>query len=432
MPAVTAARIAVIGAGSGYMPGVIRGLIHRADHLAGSDLTFYDIDRDHLELMTRLAERMFAAAGARFTVRHTTDLRDALRDCDFVFTTFRPGGLPARYLDESIPLRHGVVGQETAGPGGFLYACRSVPALLAIAETLADVAPRAWIVNYTNPTNIVTAAVTRFSEARIVGLCDQFAGDQDLWAGLLGLPADRMEVDWIGLNHCTWGERVRLGGVDVSDQVHERLGALDLPPGADVATRQLAEVAAALRVLPNSYLRYYFFHDDIVRQLRDKGTTRAQDIMAMLPGYYDGVAAEAAKDHPDPSRDRGGGDHGEFAVDTICAIARDEGRRLVVNTRNRGAVSGLDADAIVEVPSVVGGQGPVPMVMGTLPNVARGLTAAVAEYERLAAEAATTGDRALSLQALMAHPFVRSKRTAEKILDEGLAAHREFLPQFTP
>jgi 6-phospho-beta-glucosidase len=423
-------RITVVGAGSGYMPGVIRGLIHRAADLAGSELVFHDLDAEHLALMTRLAERMFAAAGATFTVRAEPDLRAALVDTDYVFTTFRPGGLAARHLDESIPLRHGVVGQETAGPGGFLMACRSVPVLLRIAGHLAEVAPAAWIVNYTNPTNIVTDAVTRFSGARIVGLCDQHAGDQALWADLLDLPADRLEVDWIGLNHATWGERVRVGGVDVSADVRARLAELKAPAGADTATAQLVEIGSALGLLPNSYSRYYFFHDDVVAELRAKGTTRAEDLMAMMPRYYAGVAAEADRDAPDPSRERGGGEHGEFAVDVICALARDEGRRFIVNTRNRGAVAGLEDDAVVEVPSVVGGQGPTPLVMGPLPRQVRGLTAAVHEYEWMAAEAAATGDRRRALQALMAHPFVASKRTAEKILDEGLAAHRAHLPQF--
>src|SRR6266542_3945427 len=178
-----ARRIAIVGAGSAYMPGVIRGLLARAGDLAGSELALYDLDAGRLELMRGLAARMIAAAGADLEVRAERELRPALDGADFVFTTFRPGGMRARHLDESIPLRHGVVGQETAGPGGFLMACRSVPVLLEIASVLEETAPRAWIVNYTNPTNIVTDAVLRHSGARIVGLCDQHAGDLELWAG---------------------------------------------------------------------------------------------------------------------------------------------------------------------------------------------------------------------------------------------------------
>ncbi|HEY3682030.1 MAG TPA: glycoside hydrolase family 4 [Streptosporangiaceae bacterium] len=424
----TARRITVVGAGSGYMPGVIRGLLHRADDLRGSELVFYDPDADHLDLMARLARRMFAARGAGFTVRTETDPKAALDGTDFVFTTFRPGGLPARRLDETIPLRHGVVGQETNGPGGFFMACRSVPVLLDLARTVERVAPDAWIVNYTNPTNIVTGAVTRHTGARIIGLCDQFAGDEAMWARLLGLPPDRLDIDWTGLNHATWALRVRVDGADVTADIARRVA--ELPTPADPDEAKLVAIARAQGLLPNSYLRYYYAHDDMLAELRAKPTTRADDIMAMLPAYYASVAEEAERDDPDPSRERGGGDHGEFAVDTICAVARDEGRKLIVNTVNRGALGGIGDDGIVEVPSIVGAQGPVPLVMGGLPPQVRGLTQAIEAYERLTAEAAATGDRRIALRALMAHPNVRSQAAAEKILDEGLTAHRAYLPQF--
>ncbi|QKW38670.1 glycoside hydrolase family 4 [Actinomadura sp. NAK00032] len=421
-------KVAIVGAGSGYMPGVVRGLLHRADDLAGTELACYDIDAAHLDVMTRLAGNMFAARGADFTVSSHTALKSALDGASYVFTTFRPGGLAARHLDESIPLKHGVVGQETAGPGGFLMALRSVPVLLDIA---AKADPGAWIVNYTNPTNVVTDAVARHTGARIIGLCDQFIGDTEMWADLLGLPFDGLEADWIGLNHATWAQRVRLDGRELDLPL--LLDDLEVPGGGATPWRdpsRMAELAKALGFLPNSYAKYYFFHDQVVDELRAKGTTRAQDILAMLPGYYEQVAAESRRPDPDPSRERGGGEHGEFAVDVICAMHRDEGRRMIVNTRNNGAVSSLDDDAIVEVPALVGRSGPVPLTMGPLPGPVRGLTQAIHAYERLAADAAVTGDRRTALQALMAHPFVRSKHTAEKILDEGLAAHRDHLPQF--
>ncbi|MFD0900967.1 family 4 glycosyl hydrolase [Actinomadura sediminis] len=421
-------KIAIIGAGSGYMPGVIRGLLHRAGDLAGTELACHDIDAPHLDVMTRLARNMFAARGASFTVTAHTGLEAALDGASYVFTTFRPGGLAARHLDESIPLKHGVVGQETAGPGGFLMALRSVPVLLEIAGAAP---PDAWIVNYTNPTNIVTDAVARTTGARVIGLCDQFAGDTEMWAGLLGLPFDRLEADWIGLNHATWASRVRLDGTELD--LPRLLADLDVPGGGATPWRdpsRMVELAKALGFLPNSYAKYYFFHDDVVRELREKGTTRAQDILAMLPAYYERIDAESRAPDPDPSRERGGGEHGEFAVDVICALHRDENRRMIVNTRNGGAVSSLDDDAIVETPALVGRSGPVPLTMGPLPAPVRGLTQAIHAYERLASDAAVTGDRRTALQALMAHPFVRSKHTAERILDEGLAAHRAHLPQF--
>jgi 6-phospho-beta-glucosidase len=420
-------RITVVGAGSGYLPGVIRGLLHRAADLGGAEFVFHDIDDEHLHVMTLLARNMFAACDADFSVRAETSLKAAVDGADFVFTTFRPGGLPARHIDESMPLKYGIVGQETIGPGGFLMACRSVPVLLEIARAAP---PDAWIINYTNPTNIVTDAVLRHSEAKIIGLCDQWVGDTEVWAGLLGLPVDGLEIDWIGTNHGTWAQRVRLDGEEVD--LAPRLADL-APAGAATPHREparMAELGKALGLLVNSYSKYYFFHDDVVRELREKGRTRAEDIMAMLPGYYAQVAAEAGKADPDPSRERGGGEHGEFAVDVICAILRDERRRLVLNTRNQGSIASLESDAVVETPCIVGRQGATPLVMGEIPRAVRGLTHAIHEYERLAADAAVTGDTRLALQALLAHPFVTNKHTAEKMLEEGLAAHRAYLPQF--
>ncbi|GAB2850196.1 6-phospho-beta-glucosidase [Actinocorallia aurea] len=418
-------KIAVVGAGSGYLPGVVRGVLHRADDLRGAELAFHDVDVPAMELMARLARGMLK--GLCRVTEHPA-LKTALEGADFVFTTFRPGGMAARHLDEAIPLGHGVVGQETAGPGGFLMACRSVPVLLELAELAPE---NAWIVNYTNPTSVVTDAVLqRFPGRRFLGLCDQSVGDTEMWEALLGL--DGLEPDWIGLNHLTWADTVRHKGRTLD--LPPLLAALAPPDGGATPWRdpsRMADLGKALGFLPNSYAKYYFFHDEVVAELRAKGTTRAQDIMAALPAFYAQVEAESRKADPDPSRERGGGEHGEFAIDVICAIAGDEGRRMVLNVPNAGrAIASLPADTVVEIPCRVDARGAAPLPVGDLPLPVRGLTQAAACYERLASRAATTGDRAVALQALMAHPFTPGKRAAEAILAEGLAAHAADLPQF--
>ncbi|GAA3242992.1 glycoside hydrolase family 4 [Actinocorallia longicatena] len=418
-------KITIVGAGSGYMPGIIRGVLHRAADLRGAELACYDTDQPAQALMARLARGMLKDL---CTVTEHSSLKTALDGADFVFTTFRPGGMRARHLDEAIPLRHGVVGQETAGPGGFLMACRSVPVLLEIAEHAPE---DAWIINYTNPTSIVTDAVLqRFPGRRFIGLCDQHVGDTEMWEDLLGL--DGLEADWIGLNHFTWASRVRHKGVELD--LPPLLDALSAPGGGATPWRdpsRMTELGRALGYLPNSYAKYYFFHDEVVAELRAKGTTRAEDILATLPGFLAQITEESRKADPDPSRERGGGEHGEFAVDTICAIAGDEHRRLILNVPNAGgAIASLAPDATVEIPCDVGRDGPRALPVPDIPLPTRGLTQAVAAYERLAGRAATTGDRKIALQALMAHPFIRSKHTAGAILDEGLAAHRADLPRF--
>lgn len=438
--AKTGPKIVVIGGGSAFVPGVFRGLLRRATDLLDSQIILFDeaSENDYIPVSARrlainlqLGQRMMAAAGVNISVRAETDLRTALSGADFIFTTFRPGGYAARHLDEAIPLGHGVVGQETAGPGGFFMACRSVPVLLRLAELRDQVAPLAWIVNYTNPTSIVTAAVERFGSGRIVGMCDQSNVDDARWSRVLRLSEGDLEVDWMGLNHATWAQRVRLDGVDVSELVAGRL--LEVVPERedDEVIRQTAWLGRAFGLLVNSYMHYYFFHDEILAELKAKPTTRAEDLMVRLPALYENFAAEAEREVPDPSTERGGrGQHGQMAVDVICALSGDEQRRVIANAVNRGSISDLPDDAIVEVPCLVGARGAKPLAMGALPPSVRGLTAAIESYERLAAEAAATGDRGVALQALLVHPFVRSAPAAEAILAEGLAAHRDLLPQF--
>jgi 6-phospho-beta-glucosidase len=438
----TARKIVVIGGGSAFVPGVFRGLLHRAADLLDSEVVLYDEAGDHdyvpvsarrLAINLRLGQRMMAAAGVSIEVRAETDLRTALTGADFIFTTFRPGGYSARHLDEAIPLRHGIVGQETAGPGGFFMACRSIPVLLKLAELRDQVAPLAWILNYTNPTSIVTAAVERFGSGRIVGMCDQSNVDDARWTRLLRISEGALEVDWMGLNHATWAQRVRLDGADISELVTDRLSEVVPEREEDEVIRQTAWVGRAFGLLANSYLHYYFFHDEILASLQAKSTTRAEDLMARLPALYDNFATEAEREVPDPSTERGGrGQHGQMAVDVICALSGDEQRRVIANAVNRGAISDLPDDAIVEVPCLVGARGATPLPMGALPPSVRGLTSAIEGYERLAAEAAASGDRKVALQALLVHPFVRSAPAAEAILEEGLTAHRELLPQFEP
>lgn len=423
-------RIAVIGGGSAYMPGVVRGLLHRIADLENTVLVLYDIDRPHADIIATLGSQMAKARAASLSISVAESAEEAIAGSDFVFTTFRPGGFESRHLDETLPLAYGLVGQETVAPGGFFMACRSVPIVLELARIRDRMAPDAWIINYTNPTSIVTGAVVRHESGRILGLCDQSVPDAALWARLLGLNVADLEIDWIGTNHATAAARVRIAGEDATDLVAGRLAALD-PRGESEATpRYLAWLGRQLGLLVNSYLRYYYFHDEIVDALRKEPRTRAQQIAEFLPSLYENFTEQAQQPAPDPSRWRGGGDHGEFAIDVMCSIAGDERRRFIINTINEGAIADLPDDAIVEVPCIVGAHGATPLPMGSLPRATRGLIQTVAAYEDLAIDAATSGDRRLALQALLAHPLVRDASAAEALLDDALAAHKIQLPQF--
>jgi 6-phospho-beta-glucosidase len=421
---LTAVRIAIIGGGSAYLPGLVRGFIAARDSLAGSSLVLMDVNAESLALMTTLAHKMIAAAAADYRVEATTDRRAAIAGADFVLTTFRPGGFEARRLDERIPLKYGLIGQETTGPGGLFMALRSIPVMLAIAREVEELAPGAWIVNYTNPTQMVTEAVLRHSRARIIGLCDQHAGDLAVVGAWAGIDPRRFRPDWYGLNHATWTTRLVVEGRDVLPELHARLCQTPddrLPEGQ---MRYAFRLFRQFGALPNAYLRYYYFHDELVRQARLAPLTRAEEILARLPAIMDNYRRQADKDRPDPVRERGSGDHGEYAVEIISAIADDRQARFIVNVANQGAIADFGPDDVVEVPAIVGRDGARPLTMGALPPAVAGLIHALRAYEKLAVEAALTGSREAALRALLVHPLVRDWETAGQMLDEMLEAHR--------
>ncbi len=425
-------RIAIIGGGSAYMPGLIRGFLAARDELAGSTLALTDINPENLELQATLARKMIHAAGADYRVEATTDRRAAIAGAAFILTTFRPGGFEARRLDERIPLKYGVIGQETIGPGGLFLAFRAIPVVLDVVREARELAPDAWIMNYTNPTQMVTRAVLRAGWNRVVGLCDQHGSDLAEIARWLGIEPEKLRARWYGLNHATWITRLELDGEDVLPQLHRRV--LDLPDDAlpEGRMRYAFRLFRLYGLIPNSYLRYYYFHDELVRQAQAAPMTRAEEIMARLPAILENYRREARKPAPDPTRERGAGDHGEYAVEVIAAVANDCHRELIVNVPNAGAITDFGPDAVVEVPAVLGREGARPLPMGPLPTAVAGLLHALQAYDELAVEAAMTGSRQKALQAMLANPLIHSHELAERLLDELMEAHKAHLPQFSP
>lgn len=427
MPAI---RVAIIGGGSAYMPSLCQGFIAEKEHLAGSTLVLMDTNGDSLDLIARLCQRMAAAAGARYRFEATTDRRAAVVGADFVLTTFRPGGFEARRLDEHIPLRHGIIGQETVGPGGLFMAFRAIPQMLALARDVEELAPAATIVNYTNPTNMVTAAVTRYSKARIVGLCDGHADDLGMVANMLGVPVSHIDADWRGLNHATWTTSLQVDGRDLMPDLVAHLRRLREEQLLDNPMRRALWLCRLYGALPNRYMQYYYFHDEILAETLATGRTRTDEILADLPAIWASYQRAAEMAVPRLERLRGGNGHGEYSVRTIRALTQDTPETLIVNLPNRGALPGFAAETVVEVKARVSRHGIDPLPNEALPSAVLGLLAALEVYNDLAVEAAVTGSRDLALQALLAHPLTRSYRAAAALLDEMLAAHRAHLPQF--
>ena len=425
------ARIAYIGAGSTRAPGVAAGLIARAAAFAGSEVALIDVDADHLRVVERLAQGMARAAGADIRFTAFTDRRAGLRDADIVLSSFRPGGFEARRLDELIPLRHGVIGQETQGPGGFFMALRAVHALRPMLADMEAVCPRAHLLNYTNPVNIVAEAVSRLAGRSVISLCEGPIIFPREVAEAAGLDPAGLDVVMIGLNHACWSVRHLHDGEDFVAKVRaawaERRGDPGLPPQA----RRLLHMTDAFGSVPAQYFKYYHFRDEILDELRAAPLSRAETIMAEAPGHWAHYEEQAGAEAPrlDPALSRGGMDLLEIAVDVMDAIANDKREVWPVNVPNRGAIEGLPDDLVVEVPGLVDRHGARPLASGPLPSPVRGLVMALAEYQRLAADAAWSGGRREGVQALLANPLVPSIPVAEAIYDDMARAHAAHLPE---
>lgn len=424
-------KLTYIGGGSTRAPGTVASLIVRGAAFSGSEVVLVDLDPDHLEVVERLARRMAVARDLDLRITSTTDRLEGLRDADIVLASFRPGGFEARVLDEQIPLRHGIVGQETQGPGGFFMALRSIAVLRDIMADIERVAPRATLINYTNPVNIVSEAITHHSPIPTISLCEgpiTFPADIARFAGLD--PA-RLDATLIGLNHTGWTVRHEYDGEDVIDRIRAAADERAIRPSADPIADRLLRLAATMGSLPSGYLDYYYFAPETLVEARAKPTTRAQDIVAQVPDYWRHYEEQSRADDPtlDPARSRGGIHELELAIDVIDAIVNDRATIWPVNVPNLGgALPGFPTDLVVEVPAIVRRAGIVPLAQPPLPATVRGLIEALGAYQALAAEAAWSGSRRDAVAALTSHPLVGSLTVAENLYDELAAAHRAHLP----
>jgi 6-phospho-beta-glucosidase len=416
-------KIALIGAGSSYTPELADGLIRSYPELPVDQIALMDTDAERLQILTDLTRRMFAKAGVPILVTATQDRRAAIADAAFVCTLIRVGGMSARIQDERIPLKYGIIGQETTGPGGFAKALRTIPVMLDIARDTAEVAPGAWIINYTNPSGLITEAVTSFSEAKIVGLCSGPYAWTNAVLRAMSVSPERANVDWVGLNHLGWITRVLVDGQDRTEEAIEAA----IASGWSIE----GELMRALRAIPCSYLGYYYHRERALERARTSPQTRGEQVQAiegeLMRLYADPLLAEK----PALLKQRGGGGYSDVATAAMRAIYHNRQERQVVNTPNLGAIRGLPVGAVAEIPCIVDRAGPHPIMVGDLPPSLCGLVSAVKAYEQLTVRAAVSGDYRLALQALLAHPLVPSYETAVPLLDELLAAHRAYLPRFS-
>lgn len=417
-------KIAVVGGGSTYTPELVDGFARRTDRLPIDELVLLDPDLQRLEPVAGLTRRMLDRIGWAGRLQATSDRAAALEGADFVVFQLRVGGQAARHVDETLPHRFGILGQETTGPGGFAKALRTVPLVLELAEEAARrAAPGAWIVDFTNPVGIVTQALID-SGARALGLCNVAIGLQRRLAVQLGVEPEQVALEHVGLNHLTWERAVRVDGVDRLPEMLDR----DPAQVADEVGLPV-DLVKELRAIPSYYLRYYYCRDEVLQeQLR--GRSRAEQVMEIERGLLEMYRDPALNEKPKLLEKRGGAFYSEAAAQLMASLHAGTGDVQVVNLRNGRALPDLPDDAVVEIPARIDRDGAHPAPLAPMAPEIRGLVQAVRAYEDLAVQAAVHGDRTAAEKALLAHPLVGQFSVARPLLEALLEANRAYLPRF--
>ncbi|QKJ85515.1 6-phospho-beta-glucosidase [Paramixta manurensis] len=430
-------KIAVIGGGSSYTPELMEGIIQRYQEVPVSELALVDVEsgREKVEIIAALTRRMLKRNGleqVKVSVHFTLD--EAIKGARFVLTQLRVGQLAARAADERLGLQYGMLGQETTGVGGFAKALRTIPVLMEVARKVEALAPDAFIINFTNPAGIVTEAVSRYSKAKIIGLCNVPVTMHHMIADMLQAKREEVALRFAGLNHMVWVHQVTQQGRDVTAKTIELLC-----DGNALSMNNIKEIPwppaflRALGAIPCPYHRYFYqtraMLEEEVEAAQSNGT-RAEQVMKVEAELF-ALYADPHLDHkPEQLSFRGGAFYSEVAVELIQAIHNNSGKEMVVNCRNNGAIQGLPNDAVVETNCLIDAQGAHPLSFGPLPPAMNGLTQQIKDFERLTIEAAVHGDRASALLALVTNPLIGNLASAEALLQDVLRINQPWLPQF--
>ena len=416
-------KLAVIGGGSTYTPELVDGFARRADRVQVDEIALLDIDPERLAIVGGLAQRMLARQGWPGRVLQTTDRDAAVDGADVVLVQLRVGGQQARLGDETLPPRFGLIGQETVGAGGFAKSLRTVPVVLELADAVQRrSAPGAWIVDFTNPVGIVTQALNDAGH-RSLGLCNVAIGFQRQFAARFDVEPERVELEQVGLNHLTWIRAVRVDGVDRMPELVDE----ELADDVHVTVERLRTD----RAIPSYYLRYYDDEANVIAEAKAH-PTRAEEVMAIERDLLELYRDPTLDVKPELLEHRGGAFYSEAAAQLIASLQDGRADLQVVDVRNDGTLPGLADDDIVEVPARIDRDGAHPVPQAPLSSSQADLVHRVKTYERLAVEAARTGDRAIARRALAENPLAGGPEMAGPLLDAILAANRQWLPRFFP
>ncbi|MGX1546275.1 6-phospho-beta-glucosidase [Streptomyces adustus] len=437
-------RLTILGGGGFRVPLVYGALLGDRAEGRVTRVVLHDLDPARLTAVTRVLAEQAAGVPDAPEVIATTDLDEALRGADFVFSAIRVGGLQGRADDERVALAHGVLGQETVGAGGIAYGLRTVPVAVDIARRVARLAPDAWVINFTNPAGLVTEAMSRHLGERVIGICDSPVGLGRRIARVLGANPGEAWIDYVGLNHLGWVRGLRVAG---RDELPRLLADPVLLGSFEEGRLFGVDWLRSLGAIPNEYLHYYYFNREAVHAYRQAEKTRGAFLLDQQAGFYERAAradgsalaawdrtrAEREATYMAENRETAGagereaddlsGGYEKVALALMRAVARDERTTLILNVRNQGTLHALDADAVIEVPCLVDANGAHPVAVAPLPEHATGLVCAVKGVERMVLAAAGAGSRATAVKAFALHPLVDSVNVARRLMEDYAGVH---------
>lgn len=434
-------KIVTIGGGSSYTPELVEGFINRYDTLPIKELCLVDIPegKEKLETVGALAQRMVKKAGLPMKVTLSYDRKEALKGADFVTTQMRIGRLPARILDERIPISHGMIGQETNGAGGMFKAFRTIPVILDIVKDIQEICPDAWLINFTNPAGMVTEAIYRYTDfKRAIGLCNVPVNMVSGFAKMLNAKEEDVTLEIQGVNHFIFATDVFVNGVSRFDELLDRYANLKEEDTIQmknfVSLPYSPSFIKGLKAIPCPYHNYYFYTKEQLEEEQEQfktGTVRGEVVSKTEDELFELYGHEELAVKPKQLEMRGGAKYSDAACNLIQSIYNNTGDIQYIDVRNNGAIADLPMDSAVEVACRITADGPKPVATGALKLPISGYVHMMKSFERLVCEAAVTGDRDLAVTALNINPLCPSDALANIVVDELIEAHKEYLPQFT-
>ncbi len=420
-------KITIIGAGSTYSPELVDGFIKRQDSMKVKEFALMDVNLERLKIVGGLIKRMCREGFEDLPeVTFHDSIESALTGADYVVTQLRVGGMPARAQDEIIPLKYCIIGQETTGPGGFMKALRTIPHILKIAKCIEEKAPNAYLINFTNPSGIITEAVTKYSNIKVAGLCNSPITIKHAICEVLDIPRESLYLDYIGLNHLGWIRGLFVDGEDRSEELFEKIAnskKIAYMLGYPFNKRLIK----ALKMLPCGYLQYYYHTDEILEKLKAAKVSRGQQLIDVDKQLLIDYSDPNLRKKPAGLEQRGGAWYSEAAVALIDSIVNDKKEIHIVNVVNNGTLGDLAGDAVIEAPALTCGSCIKPLSIGSIPPGIAGLIKHVKEYESLTVKAGAERSKEIAFLALVNHPFVKSVDDAERMFEELLEANEEYV-----